>query len=108
MMVTNCLPSTWNVVGAERACDGPRLLLQRTAPFLASRARKYPSLPPVNSRSEPVVSRPLSVRSYIGNVHLRCPVIGSRAMTAPCPVASVQLFIGPLARNGGTDASATG
>ena len=60
----------------------PRFVFHSSDPVRASRAWKYPSRPPVNSRSEPVVRLPLSVTSVIVNFHFPRPVAGSSAITA--------------------------
>src|SRR5207247_7356593 len=86
----------------------PRLALHKSLPVRASSAWKYPSRPPVNSRSDAVVRMPASVRSYIGKVHLRLPVLGSIATTAPWDAALVHVLIGPRRRFGGTAASGPG
>src|SRR6185436_4484262 len=78
----------------------PRFVFHSSDPVRASRAWKYPSRPPVNSRSDPVVKMPLSVTSVILNFHFSPPVAGSSAITAPWPAVSVHVLIGDRPRPG--------
>src|SRR6266852_4943925 len=79
---TYCLPFTEYVIGPE-ASTPPTATFHNRAPLRASTAKKYPSRPPLNSRSEAVVRMPASVTSAILNSHFVSPVFGSIARTAP-------------------------
>src|SRR5256885_3554983 len=65
---TYCLPFTAYVIGPE-AITPPTATFHNRAPLRASSAKKYPSRPPLNSRSESVVRMPASVTSAILNSH---------------------------------------
>src|SRR5713226_5463077 len=88
---TYCLPFTEYVIGPE-ASTPPTATFHSRAPLRASRAKKYPSRPPLNSRSEAVVRMPASVTSAILNSHFFSPVLGSKARTAPNPSFSLRVF----------------
>src|SRR6266853_5390249 len=84
---TYCLPLTAYVIGPE-ASTPPTATFHNKAPLRASNAKKYPSRPPLNNRSEAVVRMPASVTSAILNSHFVSPVFGSIARTAPKPSSS--------------------
>src|SRR4051812_40487163 len=96
---TYCLPPMRYVIGAL-LIEAPSCVFHNNSPVRALSAWKYPSRPPVNSRSEPVVRMPASVTSVILNFHFSPPLPGSSAMTAPCPAASVHVLIGARPRPG--------
>src|SRR4051812_20208470 len=80
--VTYCLPLTEYVIGPLFTCP-PSATFQSRSPERASSAKKYPSLPPLNSTSDAVVSTPPHVMSFILNSHFVASVFGSSARTAP-------------------------
>src|SRR6266516_4666802 len=88
---TYCLPFTEYVIGPDWTA-APTAAFQSSSPLRASRAKKYPSRPPLNSKSEAVVRMPASVTSAILNSHFISPVCGSTARTAPYPSSSFRKF----------------
>src|SRR5258708_18999904 len=72
----------------------PTAVLHSSAPLRASNAKKYPSRPPLNSRSEAVVRMPPSVTSFILNSHFLSPVVASSARIAPYPSVSFRVLVG--------------
>src|SRR5207244_6435622 len=88
---TYCLPFTEYVIGADWTA-APRAAFQSSSPLLASRATKYPSRPPLNSKSEAVVRMPASVTSAILHPPIISPVCGATARTAPYPSSSFRKF----------------
>src|SRR6185436_14840704 len=85
--VTYCLPFTEYVIGPLFTCP-PSGTFQSRSPERASSAKKYPSLPPLNSTSDAVVSTPPHVMSFILNSHFFSRVFESSARTAPYPSSS--------------------
>src|SRR5436190_787473 len=81
-IATYCFPFTEYDIGPAETWP-PTFPFQSCSPVRASSAKKYPSRPPANTRSDAVDSTPLSVTSSILNSHLRCPDCGSKAWIAP-------------------------
>src|SRR5262249_39003048 len=88
--------------GPAETCP-PTLPFHSCAPVRASSAKKYPSRPPANTRSDAVASTPLSVTSLILNCHFSSPVLASNAWIAPHPSCGVRVLTlpGPV-RTAGT------
>src|SRR5229473_1550688 len=99
---TYCLPLTAYVIGPE-ASTPPTATFHNKAPLRASNAKKYPSRPPLKSRSEAVVRMPASVTSAILNSHFFSPVLGSKARTAPKPSFSFRKCCGRSRSSGTSD-----
>ena len=75
MTDTYCWPSTIKVTGAITICP-PRLAFHSNSPVHASSAWKWPSRPPVNSRSDAVVNMPPSLTSNCRNFQAAPPERG--------------------------------
>src|SRR5262245_9867879 len=71
------------------ALGPPTLTFHRSSPVFASSAKKLPSRPPANTRSDAVDRTPLSLKSTILKSHFFAPVLGSSARMAPYPSSSV-------------------
>src|SRR6185295_19653296 len=78
-------------MGPEFTCP-PSDAFHNNSPVRAFSAKKYPSRPPLNSRSDAVVSTPAQVVSPILYSHLRSPFLGSKARKTPYPSSSVRTF----------------